>query len=117
MTNISLTPQELTELIVRVEEGVISNLVGKDVFALMVETGQGADEIIKDKGLAQVSDDGALQKIVDEILNEHQTVVSQVKEGKESAVGFLVGQAMRKSGGKANPKRIGEIIKRRILDA
>ncbi len=115
--NISLTAPELVELIKKVEEGVVSNLVGKDVFSLMIESGQSADAIIKEKGLAQVSDDGALEKIVDDIITEHPHVVVQVKEGKDSAVGFLVGQAMRKSGGKANPKKIGDIIRRRIVNA
>lgn len=109
-----LTPVNLAGLIRNVEDGVISNLAGKDVLKFMLDTGKSADEIIAEKGLAQVSDDGALEKMLDEIFAAHKDVVLQVKEGKQSAVGFLVGQAMKKSQGKANPKKLGEMINRRI---
>jgi aspartyl-tRNA(Asn)/glutamyl-tRNA(Gln) amidotransferase subunit B len=110
----SLTPANLAGLIRKVEDGAISNLVGKDILKFMLDTGKSADDIIAEKGLAQVSDDGALEKMLDEIFAAHADVVLQVKEGKQSAVGFLVGQAMKKSQGKANPKKLGEMITRRI---
>jgi aspartyl-tRNA(Asn)/glutamyl-tRNA(Gln) amidotransferase subunit B len=111
---LKITPQNLIGLIKCVEDGVISNLVGKDIFVMMMDTGKSAEDIIKEKGLAQVSDEGALEKIVDDIIKDNDKVVAQVKEGKDSAIGFLVGQAMKKSGGKANPKKISDIIRRRI---
>lgn len=111
---VSLTPAHLAGLIRKVEDGVVSNLVGKDVLKFMMDTGKTADEIIAEKGLAQVSDDGALEQMLDEIFKAHADVVEQVKQGKQSAVGFLVGQAMKKSQGKANPKKLGEMITRRI---
>ncbi len=117
IANISLKPENLTQLMDQLDSGVINNLAAKDVLGLMIDSGQSADTIIKEKGLAQVSDDGTLDKIVDELIQEHQTIVTQIKEGKESAIGFLVGQAMRKTQGKANPKKIGDIIKRRLLHA
>ncbi|MBF0512220.1 MAG: Asp-tRNA(Asn)/Glu-tRNA(Gln) amidotransferase subunit GatB [Candidatus Omnitrophica bacterium] len=114
---ISLSPKDLVVLINRVEEGVISNLVGKEVLTLMLDGGKKADEIIKDKGLAQVSDDSALLVVIDEIIAQNPAVVDQIKSGKPSATGFLVGQAMKKSGGRANPKKLNELITRRILGA
>src|SRR3989338_3770226 len=116
LAELSLKPQDLTTLIQRVEEGALSNLSAKEVFALMVETGQTPDAIIKDKGLAQVSDDSALEGIVQSVIGENQSVVEQIKQGKDSAIGFLVGQAMKKSQGKGNPKKFGELIKRRLQD-
>ena len=110
----SLTPGNLADLIRKVEDGVISNLTGKEVLTFMLDTGKSAGEIIAQKGLGQVSDDGALEKMLDEIFTNHADVVEQVKQGKQSAVGFLVGQAMKKSQGKANPKKLGEMITRRI---
>jgi len=110
-----LLPVEFTKLIAKVNEGAISNLVGKDVLTFMIDTGKGADVIIKEKGLAQVSDDGTLETIVQEIIEEHKNIADQIRGGKESAVGFLVGQAMRKTQGKANPKKIGELIKKALL--
>ncbi|MBL8012996.1 MAG: Asp-tRNA(Asn)/Glu-tRNA(Gln) amidotransferase subunit GatB [Candidatus Omnitrophica bacterium] len=106
----------LVELIKNVEEGVISNLAGKDVLKVMMDSGKGEAQIIAEQGLAQVSDDGALEKMLDEIFVSHADVVQQVKQGKQSAVGFLVGQAMKKSQGKANPKKLGEMITRRITN-
>jgi len=117
LKNLKLSAVYLTGLIAKVEEGVVSNLVGKDILAMMIDLGKSADIIIAEKGLAQVSDDSALEKIIDEILGENPSVVAQIKEGKDSAMGFLVGQAMKKTQGKANPKKIGEMIKRRLLNA
>jgi len=111
-----LTPEGLVGLIKKVEDGVVSNLVGKDILGFMLDSGKSADAIIADKGLAQVSDDSALEKVLDEIFAAHADVVAQVKQGKQSAVGFLVGQAMKKSQGKANPKKLGELITRRITN-
>jgi len=111
-----LTPAGLTGLIKKVEDGVVSNLVGKDILKVMLDSGKSADAIIAQQGLAQVSDDGALEKVLDEIFAAHADVVAQVKQGKQSAVGFLVGQAMKKSQGKANPKKLGELIARRIAN-
>jgi len=113
----SLNPKNFVALIEKVEDGTISNLAGKDVLKLVIETGNAPDEIIKKKGLEQVSDESALEKIIDDVFSENKNVVAQVKEGKESAVGFLIGQSMRKSKGKANPKKIGEIIKKKIKSA
>ncbi len=114
--NLSLTPKNLTLLIASVEKGVISNLAAKDIFPAMIDTGQSADEIISKKGLAQISDESALIKIIDDVLKENPSVVEQIKQGKESAMGFLVGQSMKKSQGKANPKILGDIIKRRLAN-
>ena len=88
--------------------------MAKDVLKAILDTGKKAEAIIAEKGLVQVSDESVLDSIVEEVIKENDGVVSQIKQGKESAMGFLVGQAMRKSQGKANPKVIGDIIKRRI---
>ena len=112
-----LTPVNLVELIKAVEEGVVSNLAGKEVLNIMISEGKTSAQIIAEKGLAQVSDDSALLAIVDEIIIQNPTVVEQIKQGKPSAAGFLVGQAMKKSGGKANPKKLNELFTRRISNA
>ncbi len=112
--DLKITPQDLTTLIKKVEEGVLNNLTGKDTLKFMIDSGKSTEEIIQEKGLAQESDDSVLEKIVDEIIAANDKVVAQVKEGKDSAIGFLVGQAMRKCQGKGNPKKFGEIIRRRI---
>ncbi len=111
---IGLQTQELVNLIDKVEQGVLSNLVAKDVFKLMLDTGKTVDTIVAEQGLTQVSDDSVLEKIVEEIINDNEKVIAEIKQGKTSAMGFLVGQAMKKTQGKANPKKIGDLIKRRF---
>ena len=113
---LGLAPRMLTGLIDKVENGVVSNLTGKDILKMIIDSGKSADAIIAEKGLAQVSDDSALEKLIDEVIAENSSVVEQIRAGKESAMGFLVGQTMRKSQGKANPKKLGELIKRRLLN-
>jgi len=113
---LTLTPASLTDLIKKVDDSTVSNLTAKDILKTMLDSGKSADTIIEEKGLAQVSDESALVSIVDALINENTAIVEQIKSGKESAVGFLVGQAMKKSQGKANPKKVGDIIKRRLLN-
>jgi aspartyl-tRNA(Asn)/glutamyl-tRNA(Gln) amidotransferase subunit B len=113
---VKLPARELTALIQKVDEDILSNLVAKDVLKFIIDTGKSVDTIIEEKGLAQVSDDGMLMTIVDQVISENPKIVAQIKEGKDAAAGFLVGQAMKKSQGKANPKKIGELIKRRLLN-
>lgn len=111
---LKLTPAKLVELIKAVEEGVVSNLTGKEVLIEMLDSGKSASVIINEKGLAQVSDDTALLVIVDQVIADNPSVVEQIKQGKPSAAGFLVGQAMKKSAGKGNPKKFNELIAQRL---
>jgi len=117
ISELKLSPKDLVALIAKVEEGVVSNLIGKEVLTAMLDENKSADAVINEKGLAQVSDDSALIVIIDEVIAQNSTVVEQIKSGKPAAAGFLVGQAMKKSGGKANPKKLNELITRRITGA
>ncbi len=112
-----LLPANLVSLIEKVEQGSLSNLVAKDILKIMLDTQKSPEQIIEEKGFSQVSDEGVLGQIIDQVIQENPTVIEQIKSGKESAIGFLVGQSMRKTQGKANPKKIGEMIKRRVVDA
>ncbi|HLF18407.1 MAG TPA: Asp-tRNA(Asn)/Glu-tRNA(Gln) amidotransferase GatCAB subunit B, partial [Candidatus Omnitrophota bacterium] len=110
-----LEPKNLTTLIAKVEDGTLSNLTGKEVLKHIMDTGKDTEAIIKEKGLAQVSDDGALEALIDALIKENEKIAEEIRGGNEKAVGFLVGQGMKKSQGKANPKKIGEMIKRRLI--
>ncbi|MCA9404893.1 MAG: Asp-tRNA(Asn)/Glu-tRNA(Gln) amidotransferase GatCAB subunit B, partial [Candidatus Omnitrophica bacterium] len=88
----------------------------KDALRYMLDTGKGIEETIAEKGLAQVSDDSTLEKIVDDLIASNPEPVQQIKEGQQKAIGFLIGQAMKKTQGKANPKKLGDLIQRRILN-
>ncbi len=114
LTDLELTSENFVNLIKSVDNGVVSNLVGKDVLTAMLDQGRSADVIIQQGGWTQVSDDSALTVIVDEVIAQNPAVAAQIKGGKANAVGFLVGQVMKKSKGKANPKKLSELITRRI---
>ena len=117
MAGLHLTPERLVALIQSVEDGTVSNLVGKDVLTAVIDSGKDVATVIREKGLVQVSDDAVLWKIIEEVLKENPQVVDQIKAGKSTAAGFLVGQAMKKMQGKANPKKLNELIQRRLQNA
>jgi aspartyl-tRNA(Asn)/glutamyl-tRNA(Gln) amidotransferase subunit B len=117
ITGLNLAPENLVKLIGSVEDGTVSNLAGKEILTAVIDSGKGVEAVIKEKGLAQVSDDSALEKIVEEVLKENPQVIDQVKAGKGNASGFLVGQAMKKMQGKANPKKLNEMFQRRLQNA
>jgi len=110
-----LTPDNLIMLIQKTDAGIISNLAAKDVLKIIFETGKQTEQIIEEQGLAQISDDVTLEKIADDLIRENQKVIEQIKNGEQKALGFLIGQAMKKMNGKANPKKIGDILQRRIF--
>ncbi len=112
--DIKFKPEDLVAIMRKVDQSELSNLTAKETLKQVLDTGKDVASVIRDAGLAQVSDSAALEEIVDELIRENQSVVAQIHEGKASAIGFLVGQAMRKSQGKANPKMIGEIIQRKL---
>ena len=107
-------PVNLASLLVKKFRGEVSGPIVKSVLEEMLATGRTAAEIIEAKGLRQVSDEGALDKIIDEVLAKNPTQVAQFKEGKQQVLGFLVGQVMKASGGKANPGKVNELLKKRL---
>ena len=108
-------PAALSSLVATIEGGKISNNQGKEVFVEMFETGKPAAEIIKAKGFEQVSDTGALEAIVEQILAANPDKVAEVKGGNEKAMNWFTGQAMKASQGKANPKMVTEIVRKKVL--
>ena len=102
--------KEFIKLLNAIKSEKISNNAGKKVLREMFETGDGANEIIERLGLVQMTDLSAIEKIVDEVLSENEQSIIDFKEGKDRALGFLVGQVMKKSRGKANPKVANEML-------
>ncbi len=109
---------QLALLLKRIADGTISNKAGKEVFAAMWEAGSAdenlADTVIDQKGLKQISDTGALEGIVDEVLAANAKSVEQYRAGKEAAINALIGQAMKASKGKANPAQVTELLKKKL---
>ena len=104
-----LGPEGLAELIALVKQGTINRNTGTEVFNKMLATGKSAAEIVKDEGLAQVGDSGAIEAFVDKALAANARTVEDYKGGKKAAFGRLMGEAMKASGGKANPQLVKEI--------
>ena len=109
-----LKPQALAGLIVLVDRGAISSSIAKEVFATMYDSGRAAEEIVASEGLAQIGDESALESMVRDVLTTHADAVAQYRGGKTATFGFLVGQVMKGSGGKANPKLANQILRREL---
>ncbi|MGB4106856.1 MAG: Asp-tRNA(Asn)/Glu-tRNA(Gln) amidotransferase subunit GatB [Alphaproteobacteria bacterium] len=105
---------QLGALIDLISDNTISGKIAKDVFAEMYKTGKDAAEIVEEKGLKQVTDTGAIEKIVDEVIAENPDNVAAYRSGKDKLFGFFVGQVMKKSQGKANPNIINELLKKKL---
>ena len=106
---------QLAGLINRVLDGTISNKTAKEVFAALWNgEGESADAIIEARGLRQISDAGAIEKLIDEVLAANPGPVAEFRAGKDKAVNSLVGQCMRATRGKANPQQVNEILRRRL---
>ena len=112
--NTHLTPEKLVELISIIDSGKISNAAGKTVFDIIVKEDKDISAIIEEKSLAQVSDSSALEAIADEVLSLNEKSVTDYKNGKTNALGFLVGQCMKASKGKANPSMMKDIILKKL---
>jgi len=109
-----LDPVALAGLLDRIDDGTISGKIAKEVFAFMWDSGDSADSIIDARGLRQISDTGELESIIDEVLANSTTQVEQYRDGNHKVMGFLVGQIMKKTQGKANPRQVNEILKQKL---
>ncbi len=114
ISELKVTPEYLAEIIQLVEQDKISVKIGRKVFEICADSGKNPQVIIKEEGLVQISDTGELEQIVDKILDENPNEVDAYLAGKEKVIGFLVGQIMRASQGKANPKSVNEILKNKL---
>ena len=107
-----ISAKHFAELVQSIKSGEISGRIAKEVFEIMLETGDNPKKIIESKGLKQQSDPKELEKMINEILIKNKDKVDQYKSGKEKLFGFFVGQVMKSSGGKANPQLTNEILKK-----
>ena len=114
ITQCPINAQQLGGMLKRIADNTISNSGAKEVFRTMWADGGNADEIIEAKGLKQVSDAGAIEALVDEIIASNADKVEEYRGGKEKLFGFFVGQAMKASKGKANPAQLNEVLKRKL---
>ncbi|MGD9903986.1 MAG: Asp-tRNA(Asn)/Glu-tRNA(Gln) amidotransferase subunit GatB [Vicinamibacterales bacterium] len=116
LDGVGVSPEALAGLIRLVDAGTISTTAAKTVFEQMARSGREAAEIVAEQGLAQVSDEGVLSAVVADVLAAHADAVTQYRNGKKAAFGFLVGEAMKASGGNGDPRRLSQLL-RAALDA
>jgi aspartyl-tRNA(Asn)/glutamyl-tRNA(Gln) amidotransferase subunit B len=109
-----VSPHRLVTLLEMVEKGTISLKVARDIFPELYRSEKAPEQIVQEQGLTQVSDEKALATIIDDTLLNNPAQVAQFKEGKQQVLGYLVGQAMKASGGKANPSKVNELLKKKL---
>ncbi len=109
-----ISPEYLGKLVLLIKDDVISGKIAKDVLIEMFETKQDPEYIVNKKGLKQVTDTSEIENIVDDVIKENQQMVEQYLSGKDKLLGFFVGQSMKKSKGKANPKILNQILIKKL---
>ncbi len=107
-------PERFVHLLQLVEKGTISLKTARDIFPELYVSGKTPEQLVQEKGLTQVSDEGTLEKMIDEVVVKNPAQVAQYKSGKEQVLGFLVGQVMKASSGKANPGKVNEMLKKKL---
>ena len=111
ITDTKLTPENLAELIALIEKGTISNNIGKQIIIEMLKDGTKASVIVEKKGLSQISDEGAIKELVQKVVDTHPNEVEAYKNGKTNLLGFFVGQIMKETKGRANPKTVNQLLR------
>ncbi|MFT8319617.1 MAG: Asp-tRNA(Asn)/Glu-tRNA(Gln) amidotransferase subunit GatB [Bacillus sp. (in: firmicutes)] len=114
LSEVELTPENLAGMIKLIENGTISSKIAKQVFKDLIEKGGNAESIVKEKGLVQISDEGALLKVISEALDNNPQSIEDFKNGKQKAIGFLVGQIMKATKGQANPQLVNKLLVQEI---
>ena len=114
ITSFPISPDKLGELLNLIDEGTISGKIAKEVFGEMFSSGKSAKEIVEEKGMKQISDESELENIISQILDSHPDEISRYKAGDQKLMGFFVGQVMKQTQGKANPKVVNEILRKSL---
>ncbi len=114
ITTIKIAPTQLAAMIKLIEDGTISGKIAKEVLVDMFQTGSDPKAIVEAKGLVQISDTGELEKMIAAVLEKNPAQVEEFRSGKEKVIGFLVGQVMQATKGKANPKLVNEILRKQL---
>jgi aspartyl-tRNA(Asn)/glutamyl-tRNA(Gln) amidotransferase subunit B len=109
-----INPAQLAGMLKLIDDGTISGKIAKTVFEEICSTGKNADEIVKEKGLVQISDTGEIEKAVDDILAKHPDEIGRFRAGDEKLLGFFVGQVMKATKGKANPKVLNDLLMKKL---
>jgi len=111
---LNISPEDLAALLLKIESGEVSGKIAKEIFAEMRGNGKKPDEIIAEKGIKQIGGEEELVEIIEEVIKENEKTVADYKVGKKEALGFLVGQVMKKTQGQANPQLVNKLLKEKL---
>ena len=111
---LNISPEDLAALLLKIESGEVSGKIGKEILAEMLSSGKKPDEIIATKGIKQIGSEDELAEIIGEVIAENEKSVNDYRAGKTEALGFLVGQVMKKTQGRANPQIVNKLLKERL---
>jgi aspartyl-tRNA(Asn)/glutamyl-tRNA(Gln) amidotransferase subunit B len=114
ITDSPVSPAQGAELLSLVADGTLSGTLAKQVFEIMLETGQDPAAIVEERGLKQTSDTGEIEKVIAEVMAANQDKVAESRGGKDKLFGFFVGQTMKAMAGKANPGVVNELLKKAL---
>jgi glutaminyl-tRNA synthetase len=112
--NVKFTPKHIANLVKLIDEEIISTKIAKDVFEIILATGDDPLKIVEDKGLKQISDPDVILSIIDEVIEKNQDNVQKYKNGNKKLFGFFVGQVLKATNGKANPKVVNELVTKQL---
>ncbi len=111
-----VSPEHLAGMVRMIDQGKISGKIAKALFEDMLDKGESPEKIVREKSLEQVTDMSSIEGAIDQVLAAHSQQVSEYRSGKEKVLGFLVGQVMKATKGKANPQIVNEILKKKLQE-
>ncbi|MEO1623336.1 MAG: Asp-tRNA(Asn)/Glu-tRNA(Gln) amidotransferase GatCAB subunit B, partial [Cyanobacteria bacterium J06632_3] len=114
ISEIKLTPDALAEMVKLIEDGTISNKIGKDILPKLLKNGGSPKEIVEKEGLSQISDPAQIESMIDEVLEAHPDELAKFRAGKTKLKGFFVGQVMKRTGGRADPKLTNQLLGKKL---
>ena len=114
LSDLLLKPEMLSEMILLIEDGTISGKIAKTVIEEMYRSGKSPEVVIEEKGLKQISDSNEIERIVDKVVDANPGPVNQYRSGKTGTMGWFVGQVMKETGGRANPKNVNELLRKKL---
>ncbi|MEL7524089.1 MAG: Asp-tRNA(Asn)/Glu-tRNA(Gln) amidotransferase GatCAB subunit B, partial [Cyanobacteria bacterium J06553_1] len=116
ITDTKLTPEALAEMVKLIEDGTISNKIGKDLLPDLLKSGGSPKKIVESKGLSQISDPAEIESMIDDVLAANPDELAKFRAGKTKLKGFFVGQVMKKTGGRADPKLTNQLLSKKLAE-
>ena len=114
VSELKFTPKQIAELVKMINDKIISNKIAKQVFEEMAKSGKNPAQIVENRGLVQISDPSKISPIIDEVIAKNPDNVAKFKAGNSKLLGFFVGQVLKATGGKANPKVVNELVAEKL---